>query len=105
MERIPHIISYCWFSNPEKPKSVQKYIYDWHKILTDYESMEWNGSNCDLEHEIDYVKEAYQNKKYTFDIENCHPAITEKRCTVHYMVSSWGGQDKNFDFSNCIFAV
>lgn len=66
MDSIPHIIHYCWFGDPQKPKSVQRYIDNWHKMLPDYEFMEWNESNCDLEHEIDYVKEAYQNKKYAF---------------------------------------
>ena len=66
MANIPHIIHYCWFGNPKKPKSVQKYIDNWHKMLPDYEFMEWNESNCDLEHEIVYVQEAYHCKKYAF---------------------------------------
>lgn len=55
MHSIPHIIHYCWFGNPQKPKSVQKYIDNWHKLLPDYKFMEWNESNCDLENKIDYV--------------------------------------------------
>lgn len=66
MNEIPKIVHYCWFGNPKKPKSVQKYVDNWHKMLPDYQFMEWNESNCDLEHEIDYVKEAYQSKKYAF---------------------------------------
>lgn len=63
---IPHIIHYCWFGNSKKPKSVQKYIDNWKRMLPDYQFMEWNEKNCDLENEIEYVKEAYQNKKYAF---------------------------------------
>ena len=63
---IPKIIHYCWFGNPNKPKDVQKYINNWHEMLPDYKFMEWNEKNCDLENEIDYVKEAYKNKKYAF---------------------------------------
>ena len=66
MKKIPHIVHYCWFGNPQKPKSVQKYIDNWHKMLPDYQFMEWNEANCNLENEIDYVKEAYQSKKYAF---------------------------------------
>lgn len=66
MVSIPHIIHYCWFGNPQKPKSVQKHIDNWHKMLPDYEFMEWNESNCDLEQEIDYVREAYRSKKFAF---------------------------------------
>lgn len=66
MNKIPHIIHYCWFGNSNKPKSVQKYIDNWHKMLPDYRFIEWNESNCDLQNEIDYVKEAYQCKKYAF---------------------------------------
>lgn len=66
MQTIPKIIHYCWFGNPEKPKKVKKFIENWHKMLPDYTFMEWNESNCNLQQEIDYVKEAYQCKKYAF---------------------------------------
>lgn len=35
-------------------------------MLPNYKIMEWNESNCDIENEIDYVKEAYKAKKYAF---------------------------------------
>ena len=63
---IPHIIHYCWFGSKKKPKDVQAYINSWKKILPDYMFMEWNEKNCSLDHEIDYVREAYQAKKYAF---------------------------------------
>lgn len=66
MDKIPHIIHYCWFGKSVKPRSVKKYIKNWHKMLPDYQFMEWNESNCNLENEIPYVKEAYQAKKYAF---------------------------------------
>lgn len=63
---IPKILHYCWFGNKKKPASVKKCIKNWRKMLPDYKIMEWNESNCDLENEIDYVKEAYKAKKYAF---------------------------------------
>lgn len=63
---IPKVIHYCWFGSNEKPKSVQKYIKNWEKMLPDFEIKEWNESNCNLENEIPYVKEAYKVKKYAF---------------------------------------
>ena len=63
---IPRIIHYCWFGSEKKPKSVQKFINSWKKRLPGYTFMEWNERNCDLESDIDYVREAYQCKKYAF---------------------------------------
>ena len=63
---IPHIIHYCWFGSAKKPKDVQGFIDSWKAQLPDYTFMEWNESNCDLNQEIDYVKEAYESKKYAF---------------------------------------
>ena len=63
---IPHIIHYCWFGSEKKPKDVQAFIDSWKVKLPDYTFMEWNESNYDLNQEIDYVKEAYQAKKYAF---------------------------------------
>ena len=66
MADIPHIIHYCWFGNSNKPKKIKRFIDSWKKRLPDYEFYEWNEKNCDLDHEIEYVKEAYQAKKYAF---------------------------------------
>ena len=63
---IPHIIHYCWFGSTKKPKEVQAFIDSWKVKLPDYTFMEWNEGNCDLSNEIDYVKEAYEAKKYAF---------------------------------------
>lgn len=63
---IPHIIHYCWFGSTKKPKEVQAFIDGWKVKLPDYTFMEWNEGNCNLGNEIDYVKEAYEAKKYAF---------------------------------------
>lgn len=62
---IPKVIHYCWFGKKKKPKRVIEYIDKWHKMLPDYEIIEWNESNFNID-EYEYVREAYNNKKYAF---------------------------------------
>lgn len=64
-EKIPKIIHYCWFGRNKKPDIVNKCISSWRKILTDYEIIEWNEDNFDINCN-EYVKEAYENRKYAF---------------------------------------
>ena len=62
---IPKTIHYCWFGRNEKPKLAQKCIASWKKFCPDYEIIEWNEDNFDINACL-YVKEAYQCKKYAF---------------------------------------
>ena len=62
---IPKIIHYCWFGGKPLPKLAQKCIKSWKKYCPDYEIIEWNESNFDLNYN-DYVKEAYEAKKWAF---------------------------------------
>lgn len=62
---IPKTIHYCWFGRGEKPKLAQKCIASWKKYCPDYEIVEWNEDNFDVNC-CPYVKEAYENKKYAF---------------------------------------
>lgn len=58
-------IHYCWFGGRPLPKLAKKCIKSWKKFLPDYEIIEWNESNVDLE-ECPFIKEAYENKKWAF---------------------------------------
>lgn len=62
---IPKIIHYCWFGKSEKPKKIQKCINTWKEKCPDYQIIEWNESNFDV-NKIRYTKEAYEAKKYAF---------------------------------------
>ncbi len=62
---IPKKIHYCWFGGKEKPKLAEKCIASWKKYCPDYEIIEWNESNFDVNSNR-YVKEAYEAKKYAF---------------------------------------
>ena len=66
MRSIPKIVHYCWFGNGEKPQDVKECIASWKAQMPDYEFMEWNESNFDVEHAIPYVKQAYEAKKFAF---------------------------------------
>ncbi len=59
------IIHYCWFGGKKMPRKFKKYIKSWKKFLPDYEIMEWNETNFDVNF-CDFVKNAYKNKKWAF---------------------------------------
>lgn len=62
---IPKIIHYCWFGRKPLPKSVLKYIQTWREKCPDYEILEWNESNFDV-NSFQFTLEAYKVKKYAF---------------------------------------
>lgn len=64
---IPKKIHYCWFGGKELPRSVQKCIASWNKYLPDYEIIQWNEENFNIDEIANsYVREAYEAKKYAF---------------------------------------
>ena len=63
--KIPKIIHYCWFGGKEKPDLVKKCIESWKQNLKDYEIVEWNEQNFDVNCN-DYVKESYEARKFAF---------------------------------------
>ena len=62
---IPKIIHYCWFGKNPKPEMAMKCIQSWKKYCPDYEIIEWNEDNFDVDC-CDYVREAYTAKKWAF---------------------------------------
>ncbi len=62
---IPKVIHYCWFGRNPLPPSAKKCIDSWKKYCPDYEIIEWNEDNFDI-NSNKYVKEAYEAKKYAF---------------------------------------
>lgn len=65
MNKIPKKIHYCWFGKGEKPIIVTKCINSWKEKLKNYEIIEWNEENFDI-NKNKFVKEAYEAKKYAF---------------------------------------
>lgn len=62
---IPKIIHYVWVGNNPKPKDVKKCMKTWKKHLKDYEIIEWNESNFDI-NSHPFVKKAYEAKKWAY---------------------------------------
>lgn len=62
---IPKKIHYCWFGGNPLPDDAKKCIESWKKHCPDYEIIQWDESNYDL-NKNGYVKYAYENKKYAF---------------------------------------
>lgn len=65
MPRISKKIHYCWFGRGEKPELALKCIQSWKENCKDYEIIEWNEDNFDV-NSNKYVKQAYDAKKYAF---------------------------------------
>ena len=62
---IPKIIHYCWFGKKNKPTKIQKCIDSWRSVLNDYQFVEWNEDNFDV-NSSEYAKQAYSEGKYAF---------------------------------------
>ena len=62
---IPKKIHYIWFGKGEKNERVKQCIESWKKYLPDYEIIEWNEDNFDINYN-DFTKNAYANKKWAF---------------------------------------
>lgn len=62
---IPKIIHYCWFGHGGMPKLALECIDSWKKHMPDYEIVLWDEKKFDININ-QYVKEAYEAKKYAF---------------------------------------
>ncbi len=62
---IPKKIHYVWVGGNPKPKNIQKCMKTWKKHLKDYEIIEWNEKNFDI-NSHPFVKAAYKAKKWAF---------------------------------------
>jgi len=62
---IPKKIHYCWFGGTPVPDKYKKWMESWNKFCPDYEIIQWDESNYDIEKNT-YMYEAYQHKKWGF---------------------------------------
>lgn len=63
---IPKIIHYCWFGRNPKPKLAEKCIKSWKKFCPDFEIIEWNEDNFDIDSAPLYIRQAYEAKRWAF---------------------------------------
>lgn len=62
---IPKKIHYCWFGGNPKSDLILTCIKSWKNFCPDYEIIEWNENNWDINYN-QYTREAYQAKKWAF---------------------------------------
>lgn len=62
---IPKIIHYCWFGGKSIPLETKVLIYQWHKLMPDYEIRCWSEDNFDI-NSVLWVRQAIQHKKWAF---------------------------------------
>ena len=62
---IPKKIHYVWVGGNDKPKDIQKCMNTWKKYLKDYEIIEWNENNFDI-NSHPFAKAAYEAKKWAY---------------------------------------
>ncbi len=63
--KIPKRIYYCWFGGNPLPEFAQSCIATWKMYCPDYEIVEINEKNFDLNY-CTYVREAYEAGKWAF---------------------------------------
>lgn len=80
---IPKKIHYCWFGESEKPKLAQKCIASWIKYCPDYEIIEWNESNFDIDLNS-YTQMCYEQKKYAFLADYVRLLVVQKYGGIYF---------------------
>ncbi len=63
--KIPKTIHYCWFGRWKKSEKIMKCIESWKKYCPDYEIIEWNEDNFDVNIN-NYAKKYYHKKDWAF---------------------------------------
>lgn len=76
-------IHYCWFGRGKKPKLAQKCIASWKKFCPDYEIVEWNEDNFDV-NQNEYTKMCYQTKKYAFLTDYARLVIIKENGGIYF---------------------
>lgn len=79
---IPHVINYCWFGREPLNEKSKKCIESWKKYLPGWQIKEWNEDNFDINFN-DYVKEAYERKKWAFVSDVARLVIIEKEGGIY----------------------
>lgn len=62
---IPKKIHYVWVGKSPKSKDIQRCMNTWNKHLKDYEIIEWNEENFDI-NSNEFVRQAYAAKKWAY---------------------------------------
>lgn len=63
--QIPKIIHYCWFGKKKIPDLFRQWMKSWKNFCPDYEIVEWNESNYDV-NKHPYMAQAYTANQLQF---------------------------------------
>jgi len=80
---IPKKIHYCWFGRNPKPKLAEKCIASWKRFCPDYEIIEWNEDNFDINMN-GYTRMCYEQKKYAFLSDYVRLVVVAKHGGVYF---------------------
>lgn len=80
---IPKKIHYCWFGGKEKPEKAKKCIASWKRYCPDYEIIEWNEENFDVNRN-GYTKMCIEEKKYAFLSDYARLLIVEEFGGIYF---------------------
>lgn len=80
---IPKKIHYCWFGRGEKTKLAKKCIESWEKYCPDYEIIEWNEDNFNI-NQHPYLQWCYDNRKWAFLSDFARLLIIEKNGGIYF---------------------
>lgn len=76
-------IHYCWFGRGKLPKKAKRCIASWKKYCSDYEIIEWNEDNFDINMNP-YTKMCYEQKKYAFLTDYVRLVVIEKHGGIYF---------------------
>ena len=62
---LPKVIHYCWFGGGAKNELILRCIASWRKYCPDYEIIEWNETNYDV-NKHSFMRDAWKAKKWAF---------------------------------------
>lgn len=80
---IPKKIHYCWFGHGEKPKLAQKCIASWREYCPNYEIIEWNEDNFDIQAHP-YAAYCYAQKKWAFLSDYVRLVVIEQYGGIYF---------------------
>ena len=63
LQKIPHIIHYCWFGGKDLTSLAQRCINSWKKYCPEYQIVEWNEDSFDLSAAPLFVRQALEAKE------------------------------------------
>lgn len=77
------VINYCWFGGNPLGKKELACIESWKRFFPDYEIKQWDETNFDVMC-CDYVREAYEAKKWAFVSDYARFAILYKTGGLYF---------------------